>query len=65
MSTNADREGTEGTCYLTLTQVERGEVCDHITDSADKEHNRKLFRTGLVDHKQAKCETRDLHPVKL
>ena len=56
VTANANGERTRG---LTLTGVERRKGGDDITDPTE-ERNRELFRTGVANHEQAKCETRDL-----
>jgi hypothetical protein len=65
VSAHADCKGPDGAGDLTLVEVQGGEVGYHVTDPTDEEHNGELFRVGLVDHKQAKCETGNLPPVSV
>jgi hypothetical protein len=65
VSADADRKGPDGAGDLTFVKVQGGEVGHRVTDPTDEEHNGELFRAGLVDHKQAKGETRHLPPVSV
>jgi hypothetical protein len=65
VSADADRKGPDGAGDLTFVKVQGREVGHRVTDPTDEEHNGELFRAGLVDHKQAKGETRHLPPVSV